>query len=616
MGTATIVSALGDGEYSVRVDAGKAHKDAEVARLQAQIATLESQIAGWQATLDAFAQYEEQPARDAVDAAQADYIEAMRTSPPPDAATVRALIAAHSKALQALAEVRARAALLRIQLDTWRLELAQARKDLVRWESLVVEFDVTAWCADYTPDASGEAGTLDIPGEFGPDGTTLVLAPREVPPTLPAGQIAAREVQSGAQAYLNAAILPGWQRHMPTYRAGRISNIDVTANRCSVELDEARSSAQDLEINQSSALINVPVRYMSCDAAAFEDGDHVIVEFQEQDWSKPVVIGFVERPRPCELLAIAVSSEEWRARGSPAEPEFDEALMPDRVRWAQLDPSTGELKYAGTDGDLYAIGPWQSSFPSSCDGVVQIAEWWYACAQVKQYDSPMAFNGKAWMRRTRNLDGTTNEFVAHDGETWAPPVDLYAAATAGRYIVAAKQSDDRTLVVIDPVARAVVREWTSDAYIYDVAAYGHLAAMRTEREADGWKPHVRVIDITTGDVIFNRPFATEVVTLADIAISSKHLAVLVIYSPDTWRIELHNLSTGELVDSIPNYGIRAITMTNRWLVGVLASGDIGAQQGTPGGGVDVYRVTDEGLSYYTTHYPFPADGDQAMGYAG
>ena len=37
---------------------------------------------------------------------------------------------------------------------------------------------------------------------------------------------------------------------------------------------------------------------------------------------------------------------------------------------------------------------------------------------------------------------------------------------------------------------------------------------------------------------------------------------------------------------------------------------------TPGGGVDVYRVTDEGLSYYTTHYPFPADGDQAMGYAG
>ena len=519
-------------------------------------------------------------------------------------------------AIRAMIEARVVRERTEAEIAAKRAQEKSLRDRMALLEAALQPRAITAWCADATEDAEGTVGTIEVNGEFGAQDSILVVAPQEVLPTLQAGAIVSREVQSGHQAYFNAAILPGWQKHLPTYRAGRISNIDVTANRCSVELDEARSSAQDLEINQASALSNVPVRYMSCDAAAFEDGDHVIVEFQEQDWSKPVVIGFVERPRPCELLAIAVSSEEWRARGSPAEPEFDEALMPDRVRWAQFDPSTGELKYAGTDGDLYAIGPWQSSFPSWCDGVVQIAEWWYACGQVKQYDSPMAFNSKAWMRRTRNLDGTTNEFVAHDGETWAPPVDIYAPATAGRYIVAAKQSDDRTLVVIDPVTRAVVREWTSDAYIYDVAAYGHLAAMRTEREADGWKPHVRVIDITTGDVVLNRPFATEVVTLADIAISSKHLAVLVIYSPDTWRIELHNLSTGELVDSIPNWGVRAITMTNRWLVGVLASGDIGAQQGTPGGGVDVYRVTDEGLSYYTTHYPFPADGDQAMGYAG
>lgn len=475
---------------------------------------------------------------------------------------------------------------------------------------------VEVWCADATEDAEGTVGTIEVNGEFGAQDSILVVAPQEVLPTLQSGAIVSREVQFGHQAYFNAAILPGWQKHLPTYRAGRISNIDVTANRCSVELDKARSSAQDLEINQASTLQDVPVRYMTCDAAAFEDDDHVLVEFLQQDWAQPVVIGFVERPRPCELLAIAVFSEERRARGSPAEPEFDVALMPDRVRWAQFDPSTGGLKYAGTDGDMYALGPWQSSFPSSCDGIVHVARGWYACAQVEQYDSPMAFNGKSWMRRTRNLDSRTNEFVAHDGETWAPPVDLYAPATAGRYIVAAKQSDGRTLVVIDPVTRAVVREWTSDAYIYDVAAYGHLAAMRSAREADGWELRVRVIDITTGDVIFNPLFATEIVTLADIAISSKHLAVLVIYGSNTWRIELYSLSTGELVDSMPNGGIRAITMTNRWLVGVLASGDTGALQGTPGGGVDVYRVTGEGLSYYTTHYPFPADGDQAMGYAG
>ena len=519
-------------------------------------------------------------------------------------------------AIKSMIEARVARERTEAELAAKKAQENALRDRMALLEAALQPRSITAWCADATEDAEGTVGTIEVNGEFGAQDSILVVAPQEVLPTLQSGAIVSREVQAGHQAYFNAAILPGWQKHRPTYRAGRISNIDVRANRCSVELDEARSSAQDLDINQASALQDVPVRYMTCDAAAFEDGDHVIVEFQEQDWSRPVVIGFVERPRPCELLAIAVVSEEWRARGSPAEPEFDEALMPDRVRWAQLDPSTGELKYAGTDGDLYAIGPWQSSFPSSCDGVVQVAGGWYACAQIEQYDSPMAFNGKAWMRRTRNLDSTTNGFVAHDGETWVPPVDIYAAATAGRYIVAAKQADDRTLVVIDPVTRAVVREWTSDAYIYDVAAYGHLAAMRTEREADGWKPHVRVIDITTGDVIFNRPFATEVVTLADIAISSKHLAVLVIYGSNTWRIELYSLSTGELVDSMPNGGIRAITMTNRWLVGVLASGDTGALQGTPGGGVDVYRVTDEWLSYYTTHYPFPADGDRAMGYAG
>lgn len=40
-----------------------------------------------------------------------------------------------------------------------------------------------------------------------------------------------------------------------------------------VDLDTARSSAQRLEISQSGSLSDVPVRYMTCDASAFEVGD-------------------------------------------------------------------------------------------------------------------------------------------------------------------------------------------------------------------------------------------------------------------------------------------------------------------------------------------------------
>jgi hypothetical protein len=105
---------------------------------------------------------------------------------------------------------------------------------------------------------------------------------------------------SGPQAYLNAALLPGWQRHSPTYRWGTIHDIDTDTDRCRVNLASATSSAQNLPINQASVLTDVLVQYMTCNAAAFEEGDRVVVEFQGRDWSQPRVIGFLDNPRPCQ----------------------------------------------------------------------------------------------------------------------------------------------------------------------------------------------------------------------------------------------------------------------------------------------------------------------------
>jgi predicted transglutaminase-like cysteine proteinase len=49
----------------------------------------------------------------------------------------------------------------------------------------------------------------------------------------------------------------------------------------------------------SVILEDVTIEYMNCHSAAFADGDLVIVEFTDQDWTKPKVIGFFEDPQGC-----------------------------------------------------------------------------------------------------------------------------------------------------------------------------------------------------------------------------------------------------------------------------------------------------------------------------
>jgi len=61
----------------------------------------------------------------------------------------------------------------------------------------------------------------------------------------------------------------------------------------------------------STRLESVPIDYMNCNAAAFADGDAVIVEFESQSWSSPKVIGFSSSPGPCSLRGWVQSSAAW-----------------------------------------------------------------------------------------------------------------------------------------------------------------------------------------------------------------------------------------------------------------------------------------------------------------
>ena len=142
------------------------------------------------------------------------------------------------------------------------------------------------------------------------------------------GRYRARELCSPEQAFFNAAIFPGWQKFKPTYRWGTITYLDQDNNLANVTLGPASSTASRLNTNQSPQLNGVPIRYMTCDAEAFEVGDNVVIGFgridvvgegesrelnwsSTQRWEEPVIIGFLDTPRRCRPWPEAIYMDLW-----------------------------------------------------------------------------------------------------------------------------------------------------------------------------------------------------------------------------------------------------------------------------------------------------------------
>jgi hypothetical protein len=158
---------------------------------------------------------------------------------------------------------------------------------------------ISAWCADLTEDLTGDVGLIEVPGEAvafniqpGHEDNAVYDSARD-------GQLFPTMAMTPAAAFYNLAMLPGWQKWKPTYRYGTITAI--SGDTADVTLDAATSTQQNLGVNQESTLTGVPVEYMSCNGAAFEVGDEVLVKFTSQDWGSPVVVGFKDNPVACEI---------------------------------------------------------------------------------------------------------------------------------------------------------------------------------------------------------------------------------------------------------------------------------------------------------------------------
>ncbi len=299
MGYAKVLSGGPTGRYTIELDWGKETRDAVLAALSVALGNLDTMLVEAQNAYEA-ARARETAIVGQIEALIASMIAQEGTLPPgtqPDDKPLKFL-------RDQLIKLRSANEPLRIQVERVKYARAETLRNIAYWNAFNPIETRQVWCTDYTEDREPGSfvATMEIPGED----ALILLAPGARGWLADDGVLKARELMSPAQAYFNAAILPGWQKEKPTYRWGVITALNYGANTANVSLAEARSSAQGLLVNQSNRLENVPVKYMTCDVNAFRIGDRVVVKFLNQLWGSPQVCGFLDNPRPCNWTCTGI----------------------------------------------------------------------------------------------------------------------------------------------------------------------------------------------------------------------------------------------------------------------------------------------------------------------
>ena len=289
MGKGRIITHEGDGQYTVAILHDRAAVDAELTQLSVDIAEIQDLKSELDAKLA--------EAKTAHEDALAALNDAIATRD--DDGNIDREVVTEKTVAAVTAEQAYRIA--KIDVDECAGRLVDAQQRQAELQALPDEPEVTAWCADYSLELTGDVATAEVPGEPrivlvrpGFEDDAQWMPERD-------GQLVHRAGMQPHQVFFNAAILPGWQKWKPTYRLGTINNIG--GDTADVILDAETSSADGLSIDPPDGLAinDVPIHYMDCDAIAFEAGDRVLVQFAGQDLTNPVVIGFEADPRPCGI---------------------------------------------------------------------------------------------------------------------------------------------------------------------------------------------------------------------------------------------------------------------------------------------------------------------------
>jgi len=236
------------------------------------------------------------------------------------------------------------------RLKLW-IAAAQKRRDFLSMASVCpTDSNITAWCADLTEDLSGDVGTIEIESETeqvlirpGYEGNAVYSALRD-------GQMQPLLAQEPAASLLNWMFHDARQKWKPRHRVATIVSVDHDTDTCSLTIDAADGAMTGADVNIMASFTSVPIDYMSCNSAPFEAGDRVVVEFTDNDWAQPVVIGFESNPKGCDhdYVIVTVKARPWDVATNTVYTPVDWCIVWD----VGMGCMAGEIEASATHGDF------------------------------------------------------------------------------------------------------------------------------------------------------------------------------------------------------------------------------------------------------------------------
>lgn len=117
------------------------------------------------------------------------------------------------------------------------------------------------------------------------------------------GIVRPARVMGPSELFVNQALMPSAQIYLPRYVAAVVDALDTDLDTADVSVYASSNNhpatwwegATPVRL-PAALLTGIPVDYLTCNASAFEVGDHVVVEYVNE---QPKVIGFIDNPKLC-----------------------------------------------------------------------------------------------------------------------------------------------------------------------------------------------------------------------------------------------------------------------------------------------------------------------------
>ena len=361
------------------------------------------------------------------------------------------------------------------------------------------------YCADLTENLSGAVGVIEIAGDQnkganiqpGHDDNAVYDKIRD-------GELKTVQpfprTQPTQEVYWNWAMRAGWQKHRPNYRYGTITNLDQDDDICDVTLDDCYATDMPdgklLPINKEELLQDVPIEYMDCNAAAFEDGDKVLVKFEDNDWAKPKVIGFESEPKGCGVFLYLFGSGKvvvWNLHSNAVAENIKDNSGNDIISWP-VDESIISNWYDNKSIYTENVALW--------DGPTQIRfTAWQGSGDNLYHENRFGLSTKTLTSGWLCYDGSSNgECAIEDPSHW---IEIASGVTTYKLEGDVYTAQNGSLSEIE------VKRTKDDVNSSNSKCYGSLLGTSGQSTSFSTKVHYPFLDVEVGGSYYNESRSCE-----------------------------------------------------------------------------------------------------------